>query len=149
MSEPSYQPTGGSGPSGPRSGFWRRFAAAFIDGIILSIVYFIISALISDNAATGLNLVISAGYYTYLEGGASGQTLGKKALGIRVIDLSGGGPIGYGRGLHPLDRPDRLCNPAGARLLLDAVGQGEADLARQVRRLGRRAGVRVPRLLGG
>ena len=98
MSEPSYQPTGGSGPSGPRSGFWRRFAAAFIDGIILSIVYFIISALISDNAATGLNLVISAGYYTYLEGGASGQTLGKKALGIRVIDLSGGGPIGYGRG---------------------------------------------------
>ena len=42
--------------------------------------------------------MISAAYYTYFEGGASGQTLGKKALGIRVIDFSGGGPIGYGRG---------------------------------------------------
>jgi len=98
MSEPSYQPTGGSGPSGPRAGFWRRFAASFLDGIILGVVYFIISVVISENAAAGLNLVLSAGYYTYFEGGTSGQTFGKKALGIRVIDLSGGGPIGYGRG---------------------------------------------------
>ena len=38
MSEPSYQPMGGSGPSGPRAGFWRRFAAALLDGIILELL---------------------------------------------------------------------------------------------------------------
>ena len=27
----------GDGPSGPRSGFWRRFAAAFVDGLVLAI----------------------------------------------------------------------------------------------------------------
>ena len=33
----------------------------------------------------------------YFEGGPTGQTLGKRALGIRVIDFQAGGPIGYGR----------------------------------------------------
>ncbi len=98
MSEPSYQPTGGDGPSGPRAGFWRRFAAAFVDGIILGVVYGIVAVITNENTAGGLNLLVSAGYYTYFEGGATGQTLGKKALGIRVIDLGGGGAIGYGRG---------------------------------------------------
>jgi uncharacterized RDD family membrane protein YckC len=98
MSEPSYQPTGGSGPSGPRAGFWRRFVASFVDGILLGVVYFVLAIIFSENAASGLNLVVSAGYYTYFEGGANGQTFGKKWLGIRVIDLSGGGSIGYGRG---------------------------------------------------
>jgi uncharacterized RDD family membrane protein YckC len=44
-----------------------------------------------------LGLVGSIAYYVILEGGPSGQTLGKKALGIRVYDLAQGGPIGYGR----------------------------------------------------
>ena len=40
MSEtPSYSPTGGTGPPGPRSGFWRRFVALLVDGILLGIVY--------------------------------------------------------------------------------------------------------------
>lgn len=30
-------------------------------------------------------------------GARAGQTLGKKALGIRVVSLEGGGSIGYGR----------------------------------------------------
>jgi len=98
MSEPTYQPAGGSGPSGPRSGFWRRFAASFIDGIILSVVYGVIYAIVGSSAASALYLVLSAGYFTYLEGGPNGQTFGKRALGIRVIGLSDGAPIGYGRG---------------------------------------------------
>jgi uncharacterized RDD family membrane protein YckC len=98
MSEPSYQPTGGSGPSGPRAGFWQRFGASFIDGIILGVIYVVFYVILGPNPAYGLYLVLSAAYFTYLEGGPNGQTFGKKALGIRVIDLSGGGPIGYGRG---------------------------------------------------
>jgi hypothetical protein len=29
--------SGGGGPSRPRAGFWRRFAAVFIDGLLLGI----------------------------------------------------------------------------------------------------------------
>ena len=38
-------------------------------------------------------------YYGTLEGGPSGQTVGKRALGIRVVDKVGGGPIGTSRGV--------------------------------------------------
>ena len=38
-------------------------------------------------------------YFVYFEGGPTGQTLGKRALGIRVIDLNTGGSIGYARAL--------------------------------------------------
>ena len=85
-----------SGPTSARSGFWRRFVAAFVDGIVLSVVFFLMRAVVGENPASLLNLVVGIGYYTYFEG-SSGQTLGKKALGIRVVDLGGGGSIGYGR----------------------------------------------------
>jgi len=38
-------------------------------------------------------------YHGKLEGGPSGQTLGKKALGIKVVDANTGGPIGTGRAI--------------------------------------------------
>ena len=79
-----------------RSGFWRRFAAAFVDGILLGIAYSVLRAFIEDNTASVFNLLLGIGYYTYLEG-SSGQTIGKRALGIRVVDIGGGGSIGYGR----------------------------------------------------
>ncbi|MFO7281536.1 MAG: RDD family protein [Thermoanaerobacterales bacterium] len=43
-----------------------------------------------------LAIVAAVVYYAKLEGG-SGQTLGKRALGIRVVDEHTGGPIGTGR----------------------------------------------------
>src|SRR3954447_18177162 len=86
----SYQ----SGPSGPRAGFWRRFGAAFLDGIILGIVSGILIAILKQGAVVQLlNLVISLAYFTYFEGGAKGQTVGKMVLGIRVYDFHPGGPI--------------------------------------------------------
>src|SRR5439155_284132 len=45
----------------------------------------------------------------------------------------------------PLHRALRLGDPVLARLPLDAVGQREADVARQARVDGRRAGLAVPR----
>ena len=90
----------GSGPSGPRAGFWQRFAALFIDGVILAIVQGIITVALSDSIGVVyvLSTLISWGYYTYFEGGPRGQTVGKMALSIRVIDFETGQPIGYGRG---------------------------------------------------
>lgn len=88
---------GGDGPSGPRAGFWRRFVAALLDGIIIGVVGGIIGAILGGgNAGDGIGVLLGLLYYTYFEG-STGQTLGKKALGIRVISLEGGGSIGYGR----------------------------------------------------
>ena len=84
-------------PSGPRAGFWRRFVAVIIDGIIISIAYGILFAALGRGAGYGLGALISVAYFTYFEGGEKGQTPGKMAMGIRVIDFGGGGSIGYGR----------------------------------------------------
>ena len=86
------------GPSGPRAGFWQRFAAVLIDGIILAIPYGILAAVADPAVAYIVYLVGNLVYFTMLDGGPNGQTIGKKALNIRVYDINQGGPIGYGRG---------------------------------------------------
>lgn len=100
MSEPSTQQTGGgNGPSGPRASFGRRLVAALLDGLILGVVGGILGASLGDSdrsTSNGLGVLLGILYYTYFEG-STGQTLGKRALGIRVISLEGGGSIGYGR----------------------------------------------------
>ena len=98
--ETAPAPESSGGASGPRAGFWRRFGAAFLDGLIIGVPQWILLAIAPDAAAVIyiLFLIIAIAYYTYLEGGATGQTIGKRALGIRVYDLREGGPIGYGRG---------------------------------------------------
>ena len=90
-------PPATGGASGPRAGFWRRFAGALIDGILLSIVSGIIRAATSYTTGSLVGLVVSIIYFTVLIGSPRGQTLGQMALGIRVIDFNTGGPIGYGR----------------------------------------------------
>ena len=89
-----------SGPSGPRSGFWQRVGAWILDALILLIPSIILLVILKNGALYQLlSTLISLAYFTYFEGGPTGQTLGKKALGIRVIDANAGGPIGYGRAL--------------------------------------------------
>jgi uncharacterized RDD family membrane protein YckC len=78
-----------------RAGFWRRLAAAFIDGILLGIVSGILGAILGSSGS-GIGVLISIAYYTYFHG-KTGQTPGNAALSIRVVDKDGGGSIGYGR----------------------------------------------------
>ena len=92
-------PAGGAGPSGPRASFWQRFVAAFVDGVLLVPLYIVLLFLLSEGAAYGLYLLASVAYFGYFEGSASGQTVGKRMMGIRVIDFAKGGPIGFGRAL--------------------------------------------------
>jgi uncharacterized RDD family membrane protein YckC len=89
-------PTHVSGPSGPRAGFWIRFAANFIDSVILSVLFFVAAVAISS-AFANIVYPVAIAYFTIMEGGPAGQTIGKRAVGIRVIDFAQGGPIGYGR----------------------------------------------------
>ncbi len=83
---------------GPRAGFWRRFAAALIDGIIVGIVSGVLEAAL-HSVGYVLAVVLGVAYYGWLEGSASGQTVGKRGMGIRVYDLRSGGPIGPGRAI--------------------------------------------------
>jgi uncharacterized RDD family membrane protein YckC len=93
--DPSYASAGTATLTSARSGFWRRFAAAFIDGILIGVVSFILRSIFGD-AGAALTFVLGAGYYTYFHG-STGQTPGDAALSIRVVDKDGGGTIGFGR----------------------------------------------------
>jgi uncharacterized RDD family membrane protein YckC len=84
---------------GPRANFGQRLVALIIDGILLAIVGVILRVALNTGLGTILSIVIGVGYYGWLEGSPSGQTVGKKAMGIRVYDLRQGGPIGTGRAI--------------------------------------------------
>ena len=94
---PQYEPRA-DGPSGPRASFGRRLVAWITDSVIVGIAIVVLAEVLGTTGNV-LGLALGLAYYTYFEGGATGQTLGKRALGIRVYDFRVGGPIGYGRGL--------------------------------------------------
>jgi uncharacterized RDD family membrane protein YckC len=94
---------GGAAPNHQLAGWWIRVGAYLIDSVILVtglVVLLLIGALINDALIVILLIfwliVTLVGYWTYFEGGESGQTPGKKALGIRVRNEAGG-PAGYGK----------------------------------------------------
>ena len=83
--------------SGPRASFGQRFMAGFIDVIIVGVISTVLRV-VFGNAGQAVGVVVGLAYTTYLEGGATGQSIGKKVLGLRVVDAQTGGAIGYGRG---------------------------------------------------
>jgi uncharacterized RDD family membrane protein YckC len=86
--------------AGRRASFGRRLVAAIVDSIILGVLYGVLFAILGQKVAYGLTLLVGLAYATYFEGSPSGQTPGKRLLGIRVYDFGGKpGGIGYGRGL--------------------------------------------------
>lgn len=87
-----------SGLGGPAAGFWRRFGAAVIDGVLLAVVNEILQLILGKGAGYVLGILISFGYFTWFHG-RTGQTPGDAALSIRVVDVANnpGQPIGYGR----------------------------------------------------
>ncbi len=93
---PAYQ---GSGPSGPRASFGRRLLAVIVDAVIVGVIEGVFWAILGRGAGYGIGTLVSLAYFTYFEGSGAGQTVGKRILGIRVIDFSSGGPLGYGKAL--------------------------------------------------
>ena len=96
-----FGPTIGQAPA-ERAGFWRRFGAALIDGILVGIVAGILSSILGEDMyqptaqQSGVQLILGIAYYVYFHGSPSGQTIGKKVLGIRVVGANDGASIGYG-----------------------------------------------------
>jgi uncharacterized RDD family membrane protein YckC len=88
-----------SAARGPRAGFGQRLVAAIVDGILIGVVGLIVELAIRNALGTIIAYALGIAYYGWLEGSASGQTVGKKMMGIRVYDLRQGGPIGTGRAI--------------------------------------------------
>ena len=93
------------------AGWWARVGAYILDTIItiiaiVGIVFLAaLPAIVLPDTLAAIILIIAVvaaiafpfWYFTYLTGNERGQTIGKRALGIRVRSDSAGGPIGYGR----------------------------------------------------
>jgi uncharacterized RDD family membrane protein YckC len=94
--DPSYSTEGTVTLTSARAGFWRRFAASLIDGILLGIVSGILQAIIGKGGGYALGTLITIAYFMYFHG-TTGQTPGDAALSIRVVGKDDGAPIGYGR----------------------------------------------------
>jgi uncharacterized RDD family membrane protein YckC len=73
------------------AGFWDRFGAAFIDGLILLIPEFAVEYIMGTDGTQSFlfNLVLNWLYFSLQESGAAQATIGKKALGLKVTNLSG------------------------------------------------------------
>lgn len=88
--------------AGVKAGFWRRTGAWVIDAVLLSIVSGILTGILAggDNArGIGLNSLVGLAYYLYFWSAyGHGQTLGNRALGIRVVKTDGS-ELGIGTAL--------------------------------------------------
>ncbi len=78
------------------AGFWERFFAALVDGIVMSAIGYGLNYLFTGNIF-GLwywnffsNIVLGWLYYALQESGSRQATLGKMALDIKVCNLEGG-----------------------------------------------------------
>ena len=79
------------------AGWWSRVGAYLIDVVILVVGLFVV-AIVGAALGHGVEIALVVlwlaamllGYWAYFEGSESGQTLGKRAVGIQVRDDSGG-----------------------------------------------------------
>lgn len=84
------------------AGFWARFFAYFIDGLImivpLLILRYLISGGLSDSSGVSgiVELVAAWLYYALQESGPKQATLGKRVMEIKVTSMRGG-RISFGR----------------------------------------------------
>jgi uncharacterized RDD family membrane protein YckC len=97
-------PVWDAGPAGPDhvayGGFWIRVVAYLIDGILLTIVCGVVERILGidifasdwehyDPTANLISLVIGWLYFALLESSPRGATVGKMAMGLRVVTGSG------------------------------------------------------------
>ncbi len=68
-----------------------RFLARLIDGLVLLVVNIILIVALPNLVAGVVGGIVYLGYYAYMES-SRGRTIGKQALGMRVLGASGGNP---------------------------------------------------------
>lgn len=79
------------------AGFWQRFGAAFLDGLVLAIPNIFLTIYAPEEWWSNISSIIIYWLYDALqESGSMQATLGKRALGIKVTDENGE-RISFGR----------------------------------------------------
>lgn len=72
------------------AGFWRRFAASLIDGLILSIPGFLLGGAIKVLAVgIGINFILSLFYFPFFESSTMQATPGKALMSLAVTSEQG------------------------------------------------------------
>ena len=97
-------------PAHDLASWGRRVAAYVLDSLLMTVPLLLVVAVVlasgpdEDSGAWALlaigylaTIVLPFVYFTVMQGGPRGQTIGKRAVGIRVVDGDSGGPLGYGR----------------------------------------------------
>jgi uncharacterized RDD family membrane protein YckC len=131
-------PGQGAAGYGELAGRWARLGASLLDGLLVGVVTVVLSLPFVDwgeqfdaSANSGplyagdltINLIsFTVGFlYYWLMHARDGQTLGKKALGIRVVREQDGGAIGSGTAAWRYGVQILLALPCGLGSLLDAL----------------------------
>ena len=72
------------------AGFWRRFAGLFLDGLVVGAVSLVLGGIFGSQSQLGnaLGVILGFAYYVYFFTN-TGQTLGSKVMGIKVVDANG------------------------------------------------------------
>jgi len=99
--------TAAAGSTAERVGFFPRFIATIIDGVIIWIVQFVLTfvlgAALGDSAAGLAGLLIGLFallYYVYFWS-TTGQTIGHRVMSLRVVRVDGA-PLSIGTGVMRL-----------------------------------------------
>jgi uncharacterized RDD family membrane protein YckC len=79
------------------AGFGLRLAAFLIDAILLGIPNAIVQSAAGQVAGSLFSIALGIGYSIYFVGSPSGQTVGMKAMSIRVVDAQTTRRVDYSR----------------------------------------------------
>jgi uncharacterized RDD family membrane protein YckC len=97
---PAWNASPGSAPPVRYGGFWLRVVAYIIDSILLSLAFVAVGRLLNvnfividmkrfDPMASVVSLVAGSLYFALMESSARGATVGKMAVGLRVVTAQG------------------------------------------------------------
>ncbi|MEU2335184.1 RDD family protein [Streptomyces sp. NPDC013172] len=91
-------PQQGYGATPPYANWGQRFGGTIVDGLVFLVPYILV--LFSSKAAVlgiiGGLAFLGLAIWQLIQEGRTGQTIGKKALGIRLVKEATGQPIGVG-----------------------------------------------------
>jgi uncharacterized RDD family membrane protein YckC len=78
------------------AGFWRRFAAQLLDGLIVSLPLGIISYLVTgSDKGDPITTLLGVAYSVIVPIYWSGYTIGKRIMGVRIVKVNGE-KLGFG-----------------------------------------------------
>ena len=69
------------------AGFWIRVVSGLIDAVVIAAIGFLVRLIIGDSDV--ISIIIGAGYHIGMWVKNDGMTLGKKVMGLKVIQTNG------------------------------------------------------------